>query len=338
MRTFFEKARRAPCIALIDEIDSFGDRNTFQESHRDYSSQCVNALLEHLDGSASREGIVVIATTNHPDRIDPAILRSGRIERHIRIGLPDVDDLRGILRHYLGDALAEVDLTPLATRARGMTGADVESLVRRARGLARRDERTLVPADLVEALSELRPPMNEAMRLRASVHEAGHGIAAVASGALGRIALSVGSTGGLTELGAPEIPGSGTEADFDDALVVLLAGRAAEAVVLGEVSAGSVADLAEATRLASEMESRWGFSARFPLVSVGPGGAANVLHMPWLMEPLQRRLERAYGRALELMETERVALVRLSEALFRRGHLDDGEVRAVVAGTADGFG
>ena len=335
MRAFFEKARRAPCIALIDEIDSFGSRETFQESHRDYSSQCVNALLEHLDGSASREGIVVIATTNHPDRIDPAILRSGRIDRHIRIGPPDQDDLCGILRHYLGDALPDLDLAALAAQARGMTGADAEALVRRARGVARRDGRHLVAADLVEALAEMRPPMNEALRLRASVHEAGHGLAAVASGAAGRVTLSVASAGGVTELGTSTVPGSGTEADFDDALVLLLSGRAAEAVVLGEVSAGSVRDLAEATRLAAEMESRWGFSARFPLVSVGLGDVPDVLRTPWLMEPLQERLDRAYVRALELMERQRVALVRVSEALFHRQHLDDAEVRALAAGGAD---
>ena len=332
MRAFFEKARRAPCIALIDEIDSFGSRETFQESHRNYSSQCVNALLEHLDGSASREGIVVIATTNHPDRIDPAILRSGRIDRHIRIGPPGLDDLCGILRHYLGDALPDLDLAALAARARGMTGADAEGLVRRARGIARRDERHLVPADLVETLAEMRPPMNEALRVRASVHEAGHGLAAVASGATGRVTLSIASAGGVTELGASTVPGSGTEADFDDALVLLLAGRAAESVVLGEVSAGSVGDLAEATRLAAEMESRWGFSARFPLVSLGLGEAPDVLRAPWLMEPLQERLDRAYARALELMERERVALVRVSEALFHRQHLDDAEVRALASG------
>jgi len=333
MRAFFEKARRAPCIALIDEIDSFGDRNSFSEHHRDYSSQVVNALLEHLDGAASREGVVVIGATNHPGRIDPAILRAGRLDRHIRIDLPGIEDLQGILRHYLGGDLKDLDLRPFAARLRGSTGADVEALVRRARGLARRRPGpALTAADL--AAADATPILGEAMRLRASIHEGGHAVAAIARGAQDEIVLSIQATGGLSTISLDAASFSPTEADFLGYLVIALAGRAAEEVMLGEVSAGAVSDLAEATRCAVQMEARLGFSAEFPLVSLGSDGEIDLGRMPWLLRPVQDRLNDAYERALDLMRTERNALERIARALFREGHLENAEVRSLFAGVS----
>ncbi|GJE43377.1 AAA family ATPase [Methylobacterium soli] len=335
MRQFFEHARREPCIALIDEIDSFGDRNTFPENHRDYSSQVVNALLEHLDGAVSREGIVVIGATNHPDRLDPALRRSGRLDRHIHIDLPSTDDLAAIMRHYLGKDLPEVELRPLAMQARGMTGADVEVLVRRARGYARRRTDTaLTVGDLAAAVRDGRPSLGEAVRLRAAVHEAGHGLASVIGAKANSVSLSVQETGGLAEVNVDAAVGVGTEDDFEAFLVLALAGRAAEEVMLGDVSAGAAGDLAVATRCAGMMEARWGFSSDLPLVSVGSGDEVDIARMPWLLKPVQARLGAAYERALDLMRTERLALERLAEALFRKGYLEDAEVRALVAGKA----
>lgn len=333
MRQFFEAARSEPCIALIDEIDSFGDRNSFTAHHRDYSTQIVNSLLEHLDGAVAREGVVVIGATNHPDRIDAAIRRSGRLDRHVRIGLPGIDDLAGILRRYLAGDLAEADLRPLAVRARGMTGADVEAVVRRARGHARRrPDPALAMEDLDVAMAEDRPAVGGAVRLRASVHEAGHGLASVSGGMARSVVLSVQATGGLTEA-VPFDDGGGTEAEIEDRLVMLLAGRAAEQVLLGDVSAGAVGDLAMATHYACLMETRWGFSREYPLVSLCGADEVSVARMPWLMRPIQDRLAVAYERALDLVRGERPALERLAEGLFRAGYLEDREVRALIAGS-----
>ena len=333
MRAFFERARRTPCVALIDEIDSFGDRNSFPEHHRDYSSQVVNALLEHLDGAVSREGVVVIGATNHPARIDPAILRAGRLDRHIRIDLPNLEDLQGILRHYLGGDLPDLDLGPIAMRLRGSTGADVEVLVRRARGIARRRSGAALTAEDLAA-ADGTPQLGEAMRLRASVHEAGHAVAAIASGNLAEVSLSVQASGGLSVISLDAAAFSQTESEFEGFLLLSLAGRAAEAVMLGEVSAGAASDLAEATRCAAMMDARLGFSAEFPLVSLGPDGEVDVSRMPWLLRPIQERLDRSYERAMDLMRTERHALERIAEALFRSGHLEDAEVRDLFAGPA----
>ncbi|WP_331319124.1 AAA family ATPase, partial [Methylobacterium mesophilicum] len=333
MRAFFDTARRAPCVVLIDEIDSFGDRNNFSHDHRGYGTQIVNALLEILDGAAGREGIVVVAATNNPEAVDPAIRRSGRLDRHVRIGRPGADALRGILRTCLGRTLARADLTPAAAEAAGMTGADVAAAVRRAAGTARRAGRKMAMADLLAALADGRPRMPTRVRLRAAIHEAGHGLAVLRLRNAGRVELSLQAGGGITEaFDDPDLLDQ-TEGSIERYLTVLLAGRAAEEEALGEVSAGAVSDLASATRVAGLMEARWGFSRRHPLVSVGDDAVADVARMPWLAGPIQERLQAAYDRARGLMRDEYAALGRLAEALFREGFLDDTRVRRLVDGS-----
>lgn len=332
MRDFFEEARRSPCVVLIDELDSFGDRNLFSDHHRDYSSQVVNALLEHLDGAVGREGVVVVGTTNHPSRIDPAILRAGRLERHFRMELPDLGALAGILVQYLGPAAGDLELASVVPLLHGMTGADIEALVRRARGSARRAGRPVEVSDLVTAASDGAPPLEDGLRMRCAVHEAGHAVAILAGGASGSVTLSVAPTGGLTEHVLAGADRALTESDLERSLVMVLSGRAAEEVLLGEVSAGAVSDLAQATRCALAMEASWGFSTEFPLLSVAPALDADLARMPWLMRPVLERLGLAYERACDLMRTERLALERIAEALFRRGYLDDATTRALFSG------
>lgn len=335
MRTFFDAARRAPCIALIDELDSFGDRSTFADSHTNYSSQVVNALLEILSGAVSLEGVVVVCTTNHPERVDPAIRRSGRLDRHIRIPPPDVEALKGIFRHHLRNDLPGIDLGPLAGQALGLTGADVATVVRRGRSLARRRSGgALSVADLRAGIDGENTPLGEAMRRRASVHEAGHAVAALALGSVHSIALSVRATGGLTEILRSDAPYSATEEDFTCALVVTLAGRAAEEVVFGDVSAGAAADLQAATQAAALMETRYGFSSEYPLVSIGSGDAVDLTRLPWLLRPVHGRLLLAYEQALDLMRVERLALDRIARALLADGFMDDASVRALFRGRA----
>ncbi|MBA9070221.1 hypothetical protein FHR71_003985 [Methylobacterium sp. RAS18] len=333
MREFFEEARRSPCVVLIDEMDSFGDRNMFSDHHRDYSSQVVNALLEHLDGAIGREGVVVVGTTNHPSRIDPAILRAGRLERHFRMELPDLGVLAGMLRQYLGPGAGDPEIAPVVPLLRGMTGADIEALVRRARGSARRAGRHLLVGDLVTAASDGAPPLEDGLRMRCAVHEAGHAVAILAEGASGPVTLSVALTGGLTEHVPTDAYGALTEGDLERSLVTTLSGRAAEEVLLGEVSAGAVSDLAAATRCAVAMEASWGFSAEFPLLSLASASDADLARMPWLMRPVLERLGHAYERACDLMRTERLALERIAEALFRMGYLDDATTRSLFSGT-----
>lgn len=332
MRAFFDRARYAPCVVLIDEIDSFGDRSRFPADHRDYSTQVVNALLELLDGAAGREGIVVVAATNNPDAVDPAIRRPGRLDRHVRIGLPGVDALRGILRTCLGRTLPRADLTPAAVEARGMSGADIAAAVRRAAGSARRAGRRMSMADLMAAVAGGRGPVPVHVRLRTAIHEAGHGLALLRLRSAGRIELSLHAGGGITEAFGDIDLYDQTERSIENFLTVVLAGRAAEEEALGDVSAGAVSDLASATQVAALMEVRWGFSRKHSLVSLGDGDVVDVARMPWLAGPIQERLQAAYDRARGLMRNDYSALGRLAEALFHEGFLDDARVRRLVGG------
>ncbi|SFL36692.1 AAA family ATPase [Methylobacterium pseudosasicola] len=330
MRTFFERARQAPCVVLIDEADSFGSRDAFRGGHRDYGVQVVNALLEHLDGATAREGVVVVAATNLPDRLDPALLRPGRLERHVRIGLPDADAIAAILRLHLGEALADADLAGLAARLIGMTGAAVECVVRRARGAARREGRPLAPSDLVGMVAAARPELPRQLRRRVAIHEAGHIVAAAATGAPGPLSACIDADGGAAWVGIGEPQGAAGEPWFDSRLAVMLAGRAAEEVVLGDVSAGSASDLEGATELAVLMETRLGFSPRTPLVAFAAAGPAEALRMPWVAAAVHERLTAAYDRALDLMRTHRRELERVSDRLFRSGNIGDAEIRRLL--------
>lgn len=330
MRTFFERARRTPCVVLIDEIDSFGDRTKFTEDHRNYSVQIVNALLEHLDGSVSREGVVVVGATNDPERIDPAIRRSGRLDRHVRIGIPEAQDIARILRHHLGDDLPDACLEPLAKRLPGMSGADAAALVRRARGIARRAGRSLAFGDLDASADEARPSLPDHVRRRVAVHEAGHVLAAASVGNVGPMTASIDADGGTAWISFGEGLGLANEKQLDGCLTIMLAGRAAEEVMLGDVTAGSSEDIAAATRLAVLMETRLGFSRVAPLLAFGVDGAPDLARLPWAAGAVHRRLSIAYEAALDLMRVHRVALERLSEALRRKGHLGDAEIRGLL--------
>ncbi|MGU3340780.1 AAA family ATPase [Methylobacterium mesophilicum] len=330
MRAFFERARQSPCVVLIDEVDAFGDRRAFRGDHVAYGTQVVDALLEHLDGATSREGVVVVAATNDPDSLDPALLRPGRLERHVRVPLPDADAIAGILRHALGKALPGMDLSHLSRRLEGLSGADVADVVRRARGAARRGRRPFVRADLEGLAERMRPPLPPATRARIAVHEAGHLLAAAALGAPGDLSASIGYDGGVAGLNLGPDGGMSNEGRLDGCLVVMLAGRAAEEIAFGDATTGSVEDLAWATRLAVDMETRLGFSSRMPLLAFGRGKPEDALGLPWVAAAVTERLGLAYDRALDLLRIHRRELDRLAEGLRREGQLDAAKVRRLL--------
>ncbi|PVE24017.1 hypothetical protein DC522_13010 [Microvirga sp. KLBC 81] len=146
MRGAFDAAKRdAPCILFLDELDAFGDRERLEGKNEQYTREVINALLECLDGADGREGVVVVGATNMPWKIDAALLRPGRLDRHIVIALPDLKARKGILRHHLRDALPGTDLTEAAERLEGASGAVIEQVVRDARRRARTDRREFTP-------------------------------------------------------------------------------------------------------------------------------------------------------------------------------------------------
>jgi len=309
MRAFFgSAAKAAPCVALIDELDAFGDRRSFSHHSREYWTQLVNGLLECLDGAEDRAGILLVGTTNHQDRIDPAILRSGRFDRCIAIAHPSPSDLVAILRHHLGADLTDADLGDAARRAVGGTGADCASWVRRARGRVRRAGRPLSLEDLLIEIDGKGPAPSRLDDLRASVHEGGHAVVAHSLGfEVGTISLHGPSgIGGMTT-----IQGDGmysTAADLRKLLAVQLAGRAAEMLVLGAPSTGAASDLLRATRICTAMHNRWGLADRL-MVNQGESAAADVA------VAVERDLSQASDVASSMLARRRPCLDRLAELL-----------------------
>jgi len=174
MRADFAAAKdAAPAILFIDEIDSIGNREKFTHDHKDYSVQVVNAFLECLDGLDSREGVVVVGATNNITRIDPAVLRAGRLDQHIEIPLPDGASRVAILSQHIDGIITIEGLQPLRAATVGMTGADLAKVARDARRLARREKRALTVDDLRAALPEVIKIEGD-YRRSIAVHEAGH--------------------------------------------------------------------------------------------------------------------------------------------------------------------
>ena len=351
MRATFDAAREAaPCILLVDEIDSFGDRTRFRHHERDYAIQVVNAFLEELDGARARDGVVVVGCCNDASRLDPAILRPGRLERLIRIPVPDRAALAAILRHHLGGDLPGADLTGIARNGQGASGAEAERWVRGMRRRARHGGRapTLTDLDAEMRGGGQRLP-DEALR-RTAVHEAGHAVVtalerpgALVSASVQRRGDIMGRVVWAEQTGAEPVF---TRALLGTMLCEALAGRAAEEELLGEASAGSGggldSDLAGATRLAT---------AAVTALGLDQGGGALVWRgMPEVAEvpailaarpDVARRvgeiLDAAYAEARAIVRRRRAAVERLAELLMAREVVEGSEIECLVAacGTGD---
>jgi ATP-dependent Zn protease len=331
-KAFSEALLQSPSILFIDEIDTLPARGTGKWND-DWWTSITNTLLECMDGFERREGVVVIAACNDPARLDPALVRSGRLDRHIEIPLPDVPSLVGILRAHLGADLPSADLRDAALAARGGTGADVERFVREARGHARRANRPINLSDLLDAVRKGQPEWPADVRRRVAYHEAGHAIALLALGIAEPKALSIGGTGGFAESDLGEMRAI-TRAHLQKFLVALLAGRAAEELIFSEATAGAgggeESDLGRATALATRLETDYGLGA-FGLVCI-PGGSSghDLLLLNTLRSAVSGTIDRAYADALELLRQNKDALEALATALFDASYLDRADIQAIL--------
>ncbi|TAN58156.1 MAG: AAA family ATPase [Rhodospirillales bacterium] len=343
MRATFDAARAAaPSILFVDEVDGFGNRSQFKSEYRDYSAQVVNGFLELLDGITGREGVVVVAACNHPERLDPAIVRSGRLDRSILIPLPDQEAIAKILRYHLGQDLNGIDLKDLAKLANGGTGADVERWVRGARRCARNANRPMVLEDLsAEIRGKVRRVPAESLR-RSAIHEAGHAVMTAVYRPNMLVMASIRQTeesgGGVTiDVGRGAME---TRADINFMLVHLLAGRAAEQTLIGDVSAGSGgsanSDLARATALATLSLTALGMDDQMPLLWIGMPNVDSVGPMlnarPDLARKVSALLEQAYEKALNMIQCQSTTVLNVADMLQRRETLDASEIIAIVGG------
>ncbi|CUW40850.1 putative ATPase domain (N-terminal fragment) [Magnetospirillum sp. XM-1] len=327
MRKTFTQARAlSPSILLVDEIDGFGSRTQFKSDYKDYSIQVVNAFLELLDGTSARDGVVVVGATNNPDRIDPAITRAGRLDRHIRIGLPDQAALLQILRHHLGRELINDDLVPAAMLALGGSGADIAKWVRGARRRGRQDNRPMHLEDLIAEIRGSAQTVSTEIRRRCAVHEAGHALAIALHRPEAVMHVSIRqteATGGGVISHRPEME-LATSADIDQLLITTLAGRAAEELVLGQVSSGSGggpnSDLARATMLATTAITALGLGGQsVPIWSGLPTPESLdllLIRRPDISLHVEDRIKRAYAAAMDLLTANRTTLELIVERLL----------------------
>ncbi len=322
LKKLFEKARAsAPCIVFLDEMDSVPGRDFRPDHNSSYFNAVNNAVLEQLDGAVPRPGVVVIAATNFPERVDSALRRPGRLDRHIELPLPGIGALEGIIRHHLGqDAeIAEEALKTAARACRGKTPAEIEQICRDARRMARMAKTTVTAADVVTLLMSRRSQIARSADLerRTAIHEAAHAVAAIV---LDLPLIFVDLDRGLTRLLQSELPLLG---DLNKEITMVLAARAAEEVILGEASTGSKLDLMQATARATELQTRlgWGLSG---LASLEPGTLSTNGD---LFQAITATLDTCYAKARDLVRLHSNSIQRVADELLRSRYLDIEEIR-----------
>ncbi|MBZ0147058.1 MAG: AAA family ATPase [Pseudorhodoplanes sp.] len=328
MQAVFQTARKnAPCILFIDEIDTM-PRRGMGHHNASYFQAVSNALLEEIGGSKRNDGIVVIAACNDPSNLDPALIRSGRLDQMIEIPLPPPEALPGILRFHLGiDALNVKDLDHIALHCIGMSGADVAKIVRAARRIARRQREPLTDAHLLEAITKAvsRIPADE-LRVIA-VHEAGHAAIAFRQGPKDRIIVSL--TSGCTFSHRNTAAAQMTRDGVRSRLVQLLAGRAAEEILLGIASAGAGgsenSDLAKASKLALDAIAKQGLSARGHLMWYESSMSRMVLES-YCGEEVDAWLWEANEDALRQIRHDSVFVAAIAHLLLKRGTLTERDL------------
>lgn len=318
METVFgETISKAPCVLFIDELDGISDRSKVESRYAEYWSQIVNRLLELVTLAQGTEGVVIVGATNHVERIDPALLRSGRLDQIIRIGVPDAEAIAAILGRYAGAALLGDDVQRLAKRLVGKTGADIEKLVRVAKASARRAGRTFSIFDLEALLVDPFDGLPPRTRRRIAIYRAGQRIVAQVLG-LAEMATEQHDwdlrrllAKGLSEERFP------TEQICNDVLAIIMGGRAAEEIVFGEVSVYGCgtdkSDLAIATSIAADLELKSGFGET-GLIYLGISDQMPVLPTA-AVAGIRRRIESALARASALLLENREEL----EGLDRTG-------------------
>jgi cell division protease FtsH len=362
VRDLFEQGKKhAPCIIFIDEIDAVGrHRGAGLGGGHDEREQTLNQLLVEMDGFESNEGVIIIAATNRPDVLDPAILRPGRFDRRITVPRPDVVGREGILRvHTKKVPLAEdVELETIARGTPGFVGADLENLVNEAALLAaRQDKEAVSMADIEMAKDKVlmgterrSMVMSEQERRIAAWHEAGHtlvGMFIEGNDEIHKVSIIPrGAALGVTQFLPTEDRHMMSRQQALARIAMALGGRSAEEIVFGEITTGASNDIQRATQIARMMVCEVGMSEKLGPVSYGERedsiflGREFAQHRPDysektaidIDEEIKRIINEQHTRAKNVLTQYRDALDRLAQALLERETLDQDEIRAVIDG------
>jgi cell division protease FtsH len=360
VRDLFEQGKKnAPCIIFIDEIDAVGrHRGAGLGGGHDEREQTLNQLLVEMDGFESNEGVILVAATNRPDVLDPALLRPGRFDRRVVVGRPDVGGREAILKVHtkkipLGD---DVDLSVLARGTPGLAGADLANLVNEsALNAARQNRKVVMMVDFELAKDKVlmgaeRKSMilSDAEKRNTAYHEAGHAlVAAILPNADPVHKVSIiprGMALGVTMQLPIDDKHSYSKDYLNDQLAILMGGRIAEEIYMRHMTTGAGNDIERATDLARKMVCEWGMSELGPL-SFGKKeeqiflGREIAQHRDYsedtaikIDEQVKKLVQNGYDRAHKVIEDKSDALVRVAEALLEREWLDGAEVNLIIDG------
>ena len=345
VRDLFAQAKKvAPAIIFIDEIDAVGrKRGSGLGGGHDEKEQTLNQLLVEMDGFARTEGVIVLAATNRPDILDPALLRPGRFDRQIYVGAPDAKGRQEILKVHTKDKRLDssVDLSTLALATSGFTGADLSNLVNEAAILAARNNRPVISmADMDEAMMKVvagpekrsRVRLQKDMKLTA-IHEAGHAVAMYRLPTHDPVrqitVIPRGQALGLTWSSPREDSTHLTRNEMYEQIVALLGGRVAEALFLGDISTGASSDIDRASKLARDMVARYGMCENLGTVSYLGGGEVFIGRdygttksyseqiAGTIDEEVKKLIDRAYRQCEQILTEDKDKLMQVVDYLMQ---------------------
>ncbi|HJR52557.1 MAG TPA: ATP-dependent zinc metalloprotease FtsH [Gemmatimonadota bacterium] len=361
VRDLFEQGKaHAPCIIFIDEIDAVGrHRGAGLGGGHDEREQTLNQLLVEMDGFESNEGVILIAATNRPDVLDPALLRPGRFDRQVVVDRPDVRGREGIFEVHVRDipVAADVDLKILAKGTPGLSGADIENIVNEAALLAARKNHTEVSMDDFEQAKDKvmmgaerkSLVITENEKRSIAFHEAGHALVRMLTPKADPVhkvtIIPRGRALGVTHFLPVDERHIYTREWCEDQLSALLGGRAAEILVLGESTTGAGDDLNRATELARRMVTKWGMSEVLGPLTYGDEqeqvflGREIAQHRDYSEETarlidseVKKIVYQAFDRASSILKENEAALHRLAAGLLEREILDRVEIALILEG------
>ena len=359
VRDLFEQAKKhAPAIIFIDELDALGKaRGAGSFGGHDEREQTLNQLLTELDGFDTNAGVILMASTNRPEILDPALLRPGRFDRTVTVDRPDVRGREAILKIHAHEAKldAGVDLHKLAVRTPGFAGADLANVINEAALLAaRRDKEAITTDELEEAIERSVAGLERKSRVLSAkerrivaYHEAGHAIVGEVLPKANPVQKISIVSRGVAALGYTlNMPDEDrylmTREEILDTLCMTLGGRAAEEIVFGEISTGAVNDLQQATQMAEGMVKEYGMSDKLGLVAHRQDRGQQYLGVPSaersyseetareIDQEVARFIGESYERAKKVIEDRRAILERVVEVLFEKEVMDGDELRALL--------
>ena len=367
VRDMFQQAQaRAPCIVFIDELDALGKtRGTSIVGSHDEREQTLNALLVEMDGFSPNSGVIVLAATNRPETLDPALLRPGRFDRHVLVDRPDLRGREAILKvHSKNVKLApDVDISDIAAITPGFVGADLANLVNEAALLAARKNRDSVTMEefteaverVTAGLEKRRRLMNEEEKRRVAYHEGGHALVAFSLPNTDPVHKVSIIPRGIAALGYVLQRPEGdryilTQSELESRIQVALAGSVAEELVFQDLSTGAQNDFQRATDLARSMVVDYGMSrmGRIALRDDAPGGYLAGLDWNranrWYSEATAQEVDAEIRRILtdslekvrDIMQARRQALVALAERLMEKEVIDAQELKEVIEANVPG--